>query len=66
MALVESHVRNWEASGCAIRSFLVCFWYDLKAAWKMAWKREEAAAVVGVWDITGMATAKELIKLCRG
>ena len=22
------------------RSFLVCFWYDLSAAWKIAWKRD--------------------------
>ena len=22
------------------RSFFVCFWYDLSAAWKIAWKRE--------------------------
>jgi len=57
MALVESHVCNWEASGCAIRSCFVCFWYDFKAALKTAWKREEAAAVVGVWDMTGVATA---------
>ncbi len=62
MALVESHVRNWEASGCAIRSFLVCFWYDFKAASKIAWKREEAADVEGVWDITGGATAEELMR----
>ena len=45
MALVEWHDCSWEASGCARRSFLVCFWYDFKAASKMAWKREEAAAV---------------------
>ena len=32
----------------------------------MAWKREEAAAVVGVWDMTGKATAEKLIKLCFG
>ncbi len=44
-----------------IRSFLVCFWYDFKAALKMAWKREEAAAVEGVWDMTGVATAEELM-----
>ena len=32
------------------RSFLVCFWYDLSAAWKIAWKRdsEEDADVYGV------------------
>ena len=22
------------------RSFFVCFWYDLSAAWKIAWKRD--------------------------
>ncbi len=66
MALVESHDFNWEASGCVIRSFLVCFWYDFTAALKMAWKREEAAAVVGVWDMTGVATAEEPIKLYEG
>jgi hypothetical protein len=37
------------------RSFFVCFWYDLSAAWKTAWKREseeEAAVVAGVGDMT--------------
>jgi hypothetical protein len=54
MAVVELHDCNWEESGCARRSFFVCFWYDFKAAWKIAWKREvaEASAVVDVWDIT--------------
>ena len=61
MALVESHDCNWEASGCARRSFLVCFWYDFKAASKMAWKREEAAVADGVWDMIGVATVEELI-----
>lgn len=36
-------------------SFLVCFWYDFKAASKMAWKHEEAVVLVvvveGVWDM---------------
>ncbi len=66
MALVESHDCNWEASGCARRSFLVCFWYDFKAALKMAWKREEAAAVEDVWDMTGRVIVEEPIKLCGG
>ncbi|KAH9026578.1 hypothetical protein EDB85DRAFT_1893296 [Lactarius pseudohatsudake] len=30
------------------------------AAWKMAWKREEAAAVVGIWDMTGVSTVEEV------
>jgi hypothetical protein len=36
------------------RSFFVCFWYDFRAAWKIAWKRdsEEAAVVAGVGDMT--------------
>ena len=49
MALVESHDCNWEASGCARRSFLVCFWYDFSAAWKTVWKGDpEEADVVAV------------------
>jgi hypothetical protein len=52
MAVVDSHVCNWEASGCVRRSFFVCFWYDLRAAWKIAWNREEAAVSAGVWDMT--------------
>ena len=50
MAVVESHDCSWEASGCVRRSFLVCFWYDFSASWKIAWKRdsEEAADVDGV------------------
>jgi len=48
MALVESHDCNWEVSGCAIRSFFVCFWYDFSAELKVSWRREEAADVVGV------------------
>ena len=32
----------------------------------MAWKRDESAAVVGVWDMTGKTTAEKLIKLCFG
>ena len=55
MALVESHDCNWEASGCTVRSFLVCVWYDFKAALKMSWKREEAEAVEGVWDMGEVA-----------
>ena len=42
---------------------MVSFSYDFKAASKMAWKREDAAAVVGVWDMTEVATVEELIKL---
>ena len=54
MEAVESQDCSWEASGCMRRSFLVCFWYDLSAAWKMAWKRdsEEDAVVDGVDDMT--------------
>ena len=37
-----------------LRSFLVCFWYDFKAALKMAWKREEGAVVVDVSDMIGV------------
>ena len=50
MAAVELHDCNWEASGWARRSFLVCFWYDLSAAWKISLNRdsEEAAVVAGV------------------
>jgi hypothetical protein len=68
MALTESHDCNWEASGCAIRSFFVCFSYDFKAALKTAWKREleEAPAVVDVLDMIGVGTAVEPIKLCEG
>ncbi len=29
----------------------------------MAWKREEAAAVDGVWDMAGVATVEESTKL---
>ena len=53
MAVVDSHDHNWEASRCVRRSFLVCFWYDLRAAWKIRWKCEEAVAVAvaEVWDM---------------
>ena len=56
MAAVESHDCNWEVSGCARRSFLVCFWYDLSAVWKISWNRdwEEAAGVAGVADTEDM------------
>ncbi len=30
----------------------------------MAWKREEAVAVVGIWDMKGVAAAEKPIKLC--
>ena len=66
VALVELQDCNWEASGCAVRSFLVCFWYVSNAALKIAWKREEDAVVVGIWDMIGVTTAEEPIKLCRG
>ena len=35
-------------------SFLVCFWYELSAAWKIAWKldSEEAEVVACVDDMT--------------
>ena len=66
MALVESHDCNWKASGCVIRFFLLCVWYDFKAALKMIWKREEGADVDGIWDITGVVTVEELIRIiCR-
>ena len=54
MAAVDSHDCSWEASGCVRRSFLVCFWYDLSAVSKIAWKRdsEEGADVDGVEDMT--------------
>ena len=48
MASIESQFFNWEASGWAQRSFLVCFWKDVIAAWKIASKLEEAAAVADV------------------
>ena len=50
MTAVELHDCNWEASGCVRRSFLVCFWYDLSAAWKISWNRdrEEDAVVAGI------------------
>ena len=65
MALVESHNCSWEASGCAIRSFLVCFSYDFRAASKMAWKREEAVVdVEAIWDMGAVKESK--IILCEG
>ena len=48
MAAVDSHDCNYEASGCARMSFLVCFSYDFIAAWKIAWKQEEAEVVAAV------------------
>ena len=45
---------------------MVCFWYAFKAALKMAWKREEAAAVDGVWDMARVATVEKSIKLWGG
>jgi hypothetical protein len=56
MAVVELQDCNWEESGCARRSFFVCFWYDFMAAWKITWKRE-ASAVVDIWDITPQDSA---------
>ena len=32
---------------------LVCFWKDFTAAWKIGWKRKEAAAVVSGCAMTG-------------
>ena len=64
MALVESHDCSWEASGCEIRSFLVCFSYDFNAALKMTWKREEAADVEGVWDMGEVRTVDEPRMIC--
>ena len=61
IALVESHFCNWEASGCAIRFFLVCFSYDFKAALKMA-SKFELEEVEGVWDIVEVATVEESVK----
>ena len=49
MAVVDSQECNWEASGCVRRSFLVCFWYDFSAAWKIVWKGDpDEAEVVAV------------------
>ena len=66
MAVVESQDCNWEASGCARRSSLVCFRYDFKAAWKMVWKRnseteveEAATAEIGFWYMSGVASAED-------
>ena len=54
MAVVDWHDCNWEASGWARRFSLVCFSYDFIAAWKRAWKREEADVVAAVRDIMGV------------
>ena len=40
MAVVELHDCSCSASGCPVRSFFVCFWYDFNAALKMVWKSE--------------------------
>ena len=48
MAVVDWHDCNWEASGWVRRFSLVCFSYDFIAAWKRAWKREEADVVAAV------------------
>ena len=64
MALVELQDCNWEASGCAVRSFLVCFWYNFKAASNIAWKREEAGAAEGIWDMGEVVTVEESITIC--
>ena len=36
---------------------MVCFWYDLSAAWKIDWKRdsEEDAVVACIGDISTIA-----------
>ena len=54
MAEVDSHDCNFEASGCVRRSFFVCFWYNLSAAWNIAWKvdSDEAEVVACVDDMT--------------
>ena len=66
MAVVESQSCNWEASGWARRS-LVCFWSDFRAAWKIAWKREEleAAVVACIWDMMDRDGGGTM-KLCGG
>jgi hypothetical protein len=56
MELVESHDCNWKASGCALRSFFVCFSYDFTAASKTAPKCDEAVDVEAVWDMGEVAT----------
>ena len=61
MALVESHNCSWEASGCAIRSSLVCFSYDFRAASKIVWKREEAVDVEAVWDMGAVKESKMIL-----
>ena len=61
MAAVDSHDCSWEASGCVRRSFLVCFWYDLSAVSKIAWKRDSEEAEVVACD-EDMARAWE----CHG
>ena len=45
-----------------MRSFFVRFSYNFKAASKMDWKCEEAAAVAGVWDMIGLESVEVLIK----
>jgi hypothetical protein len=44
-----------------MRSFLVCFSYDFKAAPKMAWKREEAVDVEAVWDMGAVKESKIIL-----
>ena len=67
MAAVDSHDCNLEMSGCVRGSFLVCFWYELSAAWKIAWKldSEEAEAEVVAW-VDDMTRACELACECHG
>jgi len=41
MSLGELQEFNWAASGCARRSFFVCFSYNFRAALIMGWKLDE-------------------------
>lgn len=47
---------------------MVCFWYDFRESWKIAWKREEAAsaAVVGVWDMMGACEGGQIYGMGDG
>ena len=58
MAAVDSHDCNLEASGCVRRSFFVCFWYTLSAAWNIAWKVDSEEAEVAAC-VDGMTRACE-------
>jgi hypothetical protein len=45
MALGESQIWSWVASGWASRSFFVRFSYAFKALLKISWKLDDEAAV---------------------